>query len=190
MDWNKYRLVLASSSTSRKLLFEQVKIPFTIRVSGVDETVPKDFSPRQVVTALAKRKATAVFAGENEIVVGADSVVSIDNQILGKPKDYEHAKEMLRLLSGRTHEIFTGVCIRYKEQEEVFAQMTEVTFYPLTTEEIEEYVATGEPFGKAGSYGIESRGVQLIQSIHGDYANVVGIPIAETLRKIKKLTNS
>lgn len=187
MDWYKYPLILASSSPSRRLLFEQVKIPFTVKVSGVDETVPSDFSPEETVRTLAKRKADAVFSGGDEIVVAADSVVSVSGQILGKPRDEQDAKRMLRLLSGRTHQIFSGVCIRFREEEELFAQMTDVTFYGLTEEEIEEYVRTGEPMGKAGSYGIESRGVRLIRSICGDYANVVGIPIAETLRRIEKI---
>lgn len=191
MDLNKYRLILASSSPSRKLLFEQVKVDFEVLVSGVDESVPDNFTPEETVKTLAQRKAKAVWQTldetENVIVVAADSVVSIDDKILGKPKDKKHAFEMLKSLSGRTHRIFSGVCILTKDAQEVFANMTEVTFYKLTDEEISDYVETGEPMGKAGSYGIESKGVLLIKSICGDYSNIVGIPIAETLRKINKM---
>ncbi|WP_099204237.1 Maf family protein [Scatolibacter rhodanostii] len=187
MDWSKHTLVLASSSPSRKLLFEQAKIPFSVKVSGVDETVPITFTPEETVRTLAKRKADAIDRKATDIIVAADSVVSIDNLILGKPQSSEDAKNMLKRLSGRTHNIFSGVCIQFKEQENIFVQATEVTFYSLTDEEIDEYVQTGEPMGKAGSYGIESQGIRLIRSICGDYANIVGIPLAETLRRIEKL---
>lgn len=191
MDLNKHRLILASSSPSRKILFEQVKIPFEVVVSGVDESVPFEFSPEQTVKTLAVRKAKAVWKTlskkENVVVIAADSVVSIDDKIIGKPKDENHAFEMLKSLSGRTHRIFSGVCILIKDKEETFANMTEVSFYDLTDGEISDYVRTGEPMGKAGSYGIESRGVLLIKSICGDYSNIVGIPIAETLRRLNKM---
>lgn len=189
MDWNKYSLILASSSPSRRLLFERAGIPFTVKVSGVDEAVKPGLSPEKTVTVLAERKARAVFTGQDEIVVAADSMVSIDHRILGKPLNPTDAQNMLKILSGRTHQIYSGVCILFKNKEERFAKATNVTFYPLTEQEIKHYVNTGEPMGKAGSYGIEGLGVRLVQSIHGDYTNIVGIPMAETLRRIEKIVS-
>lgn len=182
------RLVLASSSPSRKMLLERAGISFDVIVSGVDETVPPDFTPAQTVECLAERKGTAVLPlCPDRIVLAADSVVSIDGLILGKPENDEAAKATLRRLSGRTHEVFTGVCLLADGKREVFHQSTQVTFYPLTEEEIGEYVGMGESRGRAGSYGIEGAGVVLIRSICGDYSNIVGLPVAESLRRLRRL---
>ena len=181
-------LVLASSSPSRKMLLEQAGVSFEVVVSGVDETVPASLSPAQTVELLAERKGKAVLPLHPEKpIIAADSVVSIDGLILGKPKDDQEAKATLRRLSGRTHQIFTGVCLLANGREEVFHQSTKVTFYPLTEEEIADYVALGESQGRAGAYGIEGIGVVLVQSIEGDYSNIVGLPVAETLRRLRKL---
>lgn len=181
-------LVLASSSPSRKMLLEQAGVSFEVVVSGVDETVPASLSPAQTVELLAERKGKAVLPlHPDKPIIAADSVVSIDGLILGKPKDDQEAKATLRRLSGRTHQIFTGVCLLANGREEVFHQSTKVTFYPLTEEEIADYVALGESQGRAGAYGIEGIGVVLVQSIEGDYSNIVGLPVAETLRRLRKL---
>ena len=181
-------LVLASSSPSRKMLLEQAGVSFEVVVSGVDETVPASLSPAQTVELLAERKGKAVLPlRPDKPIISADSVVSIDGLILGKPKDDHEAKATLRRLSGRTHQIFTGVCLLANGREEVFHQSTKVTFYPLTEEEIADYVALGESQGRAGAYGIEGIGVVLVQSIEGDYSNIVGLPVAETLRRLRKL---
>lgn len=182
------KLVLASSSPSRKMLLEQAGLTFDVVVSGVDETVPETFTPAQTVECLAERKGEAVLSlCPDQVIIAADSVVSIDGLILGKPKDDEAAKDTLRRLSGRTHEIFTGVCLLADGKKDVFHQSTKVTFYPLTEEEIAEYVSLGESRGRAGAYGIEGIGVILVRSICGDYSNIVGLPVAETLRRIHKL---
>ena len=182
------KLVLASSSPSRKMLLERAGLKFDVVVSGVDETVPPEFTPAQTVECLAERKGKAVLPlCPESAVIAADSVVSVDGLILGKPKDDEAAKAALRRLSGRTHEIFTGVCLLADGKQEVFHQSTQVTFYPLTEEEISEYVAMGESRGRAGSYGIEGAGVVLIRSICGDYSNIVGLPVAETIRRMRAL---
>lgn len=182
------KLILASASPSRKMLLEQAGLDFEVVVSGVDETVPSDYTPAQTVEALAQRKGQAVQALRPEApIIAADSVVSIDGLILGKPKDDEAAKATLRRLSGRTHELITGVCLLINGQMDLFHQVTRVTFYPLTEEEIAEYVALGESRGRAGAYGIEGIGVVLVQSIQGDYPNIVGLPVAETLRRLGKL---
>ncbi len=181
-------LVLASSSPSRKMLLEQAGVSFEVVVSGVDETVPASLSPAQTVELLAERKGKAVLPlRPDKPIIAADSVVSIDGLILGKPIDDQEAKATLRRLSGRTHQIFTGVCLLANGREEVFHQSTKVTFYPLTEEEIADYVALGESQGRAGAYGIEGIGVVLVQSIEGDYSNIVGLPVAETLRRLRKL---
>ena len=182
------KLILASASPSRKMLLEQAGLDFEVVVSGVDETVPPDYTPAQTVEALGRRKGLAVQALRPEApIIAADSVVSIDGLILGKPKDDEAAKATLRRLSGRTHELITGVCLLINGRMDLFHQVTQVTFYPLTEEEIAEYVALGESRGRAGAYGIEGIGVVLVQSIQGDYPNIVGLPVAETIRRLHKL---
>ena len=181
-------LVLASSSPSRKMLLEQAGLTFEVVVSGVDETVPPDYTPAQTVETLARRKGVAVLPLRPEKpIIAADSVVSIDGLILGKPKDDEAAKDTLRRLSGRTHEIFTGVCLLANGKRDVFHRSTQVKFYPLAEEEIAEYVAMGESRGRAGAYGIEGIGVVLVESICGDYSNIVGLPVAETIRRLHRL---
>lgn len=185
------KLILASASPSRRMLLEQAGLDFEVVVSGVDETVPPDYTPAQTVEALARRKGEAVQALRPEApIIAADSVVSIDGLILGKPKDDEAAKATLRRLSGRTHQLVTGVCLLAEGKRDVFHHVTQVTFYPLTEVEIAEYVALGESRGRAGAYGIEGIGVVLVQSIQGDYPNIVGLPVAETIRRLHKLLNS
>ena len=180
--------ILASASPSRKMLLEQAGLTFEVVVSGVDETVPPDYTPAQTVETLARRKGEAVLPLRPEKpIIAADSVVSIDGLILGKPKDDEAAKDTLRRLSGRTHEIFTGVCLLANGKRDVFHRSTQVKFYPLAEEEIAEYVAMGESRGRAGAYGIEGIGVVLVESICGDYSNIVGLPVAETIRRLHRL---
>ena len=182
------RVVLASQSPSRKMLLEQAGIAFDVGVSGVDEDVPEGFTPAQTVEELSARKARAVAPlCPGRAVIAADSIVSIDGLVLGKPESDEAACQMLRRLSGRTHEIFTGVCLLAKGGQQVFHQVTQVKFYDLTDEEIAAYVAMGESRGRAGSYGIEGAGVILVESIQGDYSNIVGLPVAETLRRLRAM---
>lgn len=170
------------------MLLERAGVDFEVIVSGVDEDVPDNYTPAQTVESLAERKGRSVAKiHPNRIIISADSVVSIDGLILGKPIDDEDAKATLHKLSGRTHEIYTGVCLIVGNKSEVFHNVTSVKFYNLTDEEIDEYVSMGESRGRAGSYGIEGKGVVLIESICGDYSNIVGLPVAETLRRLKKL---
>ena len=183
------KLVLASQSPSRKMLLENAGLTFEVFVSGVDEEVPADYTPAQTVETLAARKGEAVFREHPDCtVIAADSVAAIDGLILGKPADDAAARAMLRRLSGRTHQIYTGVCLLSGEKKEVFHQATQVTFYDLTDEEIAEYVARGESRGRAGSYGIEGLGVTLVRTITRDYSNIVGLPVAETIRRLIRLT--
>ncbi len=182
------KLVLASSSASRKMLLERAGLRFEVAVSGVDESVPENFTPDQVVECLARRKGEAVLPlCPRSAIIASDSVVSIDGIILGKPKDDEDARNMLKRLSGRTHEVFTGVCLLAGGREDVFHQATKVTFYSLSDDEIAEYVSLGESEGRAGSYTIEGRGVMLAKTIEGDYCNIVGLPVGETLRRLRNM---
>lgn len=125
--------------------------------------------------------------GGGDIVLGSDTIVVLDGQIMGKPKDAEDAARMLRGLSGRTHHVYTGVALLSAKRQDVFYSVTEVEFYPLTEEEIQNYIATGEPMDKAGAYGIQGRGAVLVKGIRGDYFTVVGLPVAETARHLKAM---
>ena len=182
------KIILASQSPSRRMLLEQAGADIEVVVSGVDETVPAEFTPAQTVECLAERKALAVERlRPGRPIIAADSVVSIDGMIIGKPADDEAAKATLRRLSGRTHKLYTGVCLMAGGRRQVFHQVTDVTFYELTGEEIAEYVAMGESTGRAGGYGIEGVGVMLVKEIAGDYPNIVGLPVAETLRLLRAM---
>ena len=167
------KLVLASQSPSRRMLLEQAGVDIEVIVSGADETVPEEYTPAETVECLAERKAAAVekFCPQRAIIA-ADSVAP---------------KATLRRLSGRTHKLYTGVCLSVRGKRQVFHQVTDVTFYELTDDEIAEYVSMGESTGRAGGYGIEGIGVMLVKEIVGDYPNIVGLPVAETLRRIRDM---
>lgn len=185
------KIILASASPRRKELLEQLGLEFEIRVSDVEEIVTENI-PSKVVEELSAMKAEAVFrqtAGD-VLVIGADTVVALDDKILGKPVDEKDAKDMLNSLQAREHFVYTGVtlCTRKGEQEqkESFSEGTQVTFYPMTEEEIDWYVNTKEPMDKAGAYGIQGIGGRFVERINGDYNNVVGLPIAGLYQELKK----
>ena len=161
---------------------------FTVRVSDADETLPAGLAPPEAVMTLAKRKGDSVFSagGADDTVVAADTVVCAAGEILGKPGTEAEARAMLRTLSGRAHTVYTGVYVRSAERAVSFCAATEVEFYPLTDAEIDAYIATGEPFDKAGGYGIQSRGALLVRAIRGDFYNVVGFPVAEVSRALQQ----
>ncbi len=180
------KLILASGSPRRKQLLEQAQLVFSISTSSVDESFEPTQTPDQVVEELAKRKAHDVFLShEDSIVIGADTIVSINGEILGKPNNEEEAKEMLRLLSGKNHDVYTGVAIISNEKTVIFHERTIVSFLPLEESDIESYIASGEPFDKAGSYGIQGLGALFVNQIHGCYFTVVGLPLARTVRELK-----
>lgn len=182
------KVILASGSPRRKELLTLAGVDFTVKTVDTDESYSKDLLPDEVVKLLASKKARAVAELEKDsVVIGADTVVSVDNEILGKPKNYDEAFSMLYSLSGRSHFVFTGVCIIEDEREVCFCEKTEVTFYNLSEKEISDYISTGDCFDKAGAYGIQSKGCTLVKKINGDYFNVVGLPVAETVRKLKEL---
>jgi septum formation protein len=182
------RLILASSSPRRKELLEMANLPFEILASHIEEEVPENSTPEEIVQSLAYQKAKAVAELEKDAyVLGADTIVVYNGIILGKPKTEQEAFQTLKLLSGKTHEVLTGVAILSREEEIVFYERTKVTFWDLTDEEILDYIASGEPMDKAGSYGIQQRGSLFVKGIDGDYFSVVGLPIARTVRELKKL---
>lgn len=151
---------------------------FICETAEVDETLPGGINPADAVIYLSKIKARP-FKNAEDTVIGADTVVAIDNVILGKPESPESARKMLRLLSGREHSVYTGVTVIKDGNETSFYVETRVKFFNLTEDEIERYIATGEPFDKAGAYGIQGYGSLLVEEIHGDYFNVVGLPISK-----------
>ncbi|MBU9711022.1 Maf family protein [Evansella tamaricis] len=179
-------LILASQSPRRKQLLEQVQLPFSIQVSNVDENVLEKL-PEDLVVSLAYQKAAEVYRQfPTQVVLGADTIVTAGGEILGKPKDAQEAKNTLRKLSGTLHQVLTGVAILSEEKEVTFVEKADVQFFSLTEEEIEDYVKSGEPFDKAGAYGIQGIGATLVESIRGDYFTIVGLPIAKVVRALRE----
>ena len=174
-------LILASASPRRRELLTQAGFTFEVRAAHLNEDPRPEEDPIAYVTRLAREKAQAVFdAGGNAeaVVLGADTTVTLDNNMLGKPEDAADAARMLRLLSGRTHRVITGVAVVTTRRVEVAAEVTGVSFLTLSDEEIAAYVATGEPMDKAGAYGIQGRAARWIPRVEGCYFNVVGLPLA------------
>lgn len=179
-------IILASASPRRKKLLSTAGLDFTVKVADVEEIIPENASPDEVVKSLALQKAQAVAKNNpDSIVIGSDTVVALDGIILGKPKDAEDAVKMLKALSGRSHTVYTGVALINGEKIKNFCEATEVEFYPLTEDEIRSYVATGEPMDKAGAYGIQGKGCVLVRKIDGDYFNVVGLPVSKVCRELR-----
>ncbi|MFI8493215.1 Maf family protein [Peribacillus butanolivorans] len=179
-------LILASSSPRRKELLQFLQIPFESMNSNVDESIDENMRAEEAVQELASRKAAAIAADHQESwVIGSDTVVVLDGEILGKPINRADGKRMLEMLSGRTHEVYTGVAIIFGKHSKVFAEKTEVTFWELSEAEIERYLDTGEPFDKAGGYGIQGYGSLLVKQINGDYFTVVGLPVSRLARELK-----
>lgn len=191
-------LILASASPRRKELLSELGLPFTVQPAPFDESAVSLSDPEQGACALARGKALATLQKlkaegslpEDFLVLGADTVVAHKGTVMGKPKDGEDAYCMLSDLSGDRHQVYTGVALLTEDKEAVFAVKADVTFYPLTEAEIRAYIATGEPMDKAGAYGIQGYGRLLVKEISGDYFNVVGLPVAETVRQINRLTGA
>lgn len=179
------KIILASASPRRKELLTLAGIEYEVVVSQCEEILPDGITPDKAVEELARQKAEDVFSRNPDcMIIAADTVVALGNTILGKPKDEDDAFNMLSSLSGRRHTVYTGVCIKTKDKTDIFHVATEVEFYDLTEKEIRDYIATKEPMDKAGAYGIQGKGFVLVKGIHGDYFNVVGLPLAETVRHI------
>lgn len=170
-------LILASKSPRRKELLSLITENFEIKSADVDETLPDDILPDKAVEYLSKIKALP-FKNGIDTIIGADTVVAIDNQILGKPADRKQAFDMLKLLSGRYHSVYTGVTVISPKGSVTFSVETKVKFFDLNDDEINSYIATGECDDKAGAYGIQGKGSLLVERIEGDYFNVVGLPVS------------
>ncbi len=172
-------MILASASPQRRAILEQAGIPFVVRPAGVEEESSGD--PRRVAEENARRKALAV-AAPGELVLGADTDVALDGEILGKPRDAAHALELVRRLAGRTHLVVGGIAlVEDGALAETAVVTTRVSFRPVDGALLDWYVATGEWRGRAGGYAIQGAGAVLVDSIEGDYLNVVGLPLARLL---------
>jgi septum formation protein len=177
-------LLLASRSPRRSELLRNAGIPFEVIVADVDETIAEGEVPEEYAQRVAEEKAMAVKAGPGDVVLGADTIVVIDDQILGKPADAADAERMLRLLQGRRHDVITGICIRKTDEVVRDWAATKVWFTVMSDDEIREYVASGEPTDKAGAYAIQGLASKFIERIDGSYANVVGLPVALVYKHI------
>jgi septum formation protein len=179
MNFLREKLVLASSSPRRTELLNRAGWPHEVMVAGIDESVRPHEEPASYVQRLARSKAEAVAEGlEEGVVLGADTTVVIDNQILGQPRDDADARRMLNLLNGKWHEVLTGVAlVRVGRETRVAHETTRVRFADMSESEIEWYIASGEPAGKAGAYGIQGKAALFIEEIEGDYFNIMGLPI-------------
>ncbi len=179
-------MILASKSPRRQELLKYITEDFSVKGADVDETLPENITPADAVCYLSRVKAQP-FENENDVVIGADTVVAIDGKILGKPRDSADAKAMLTLLSGKTHSVYTGVTVIKNKKYSTFFCETRVTFFKLTEKEIDAYIKTGEPLDKAGAYGIQGYGSLLVEKIDGDYYNVVGLPISKLNRLLSAI---
>ncbi len=181
-------LVLASRSPRRSEILRQAGIPFVIRPAGVDETPIQGEPARDYVARIARKKAGAAAATEGEIVLGADTTVEIHGEILGKPRDAADAARMLEMLSGRRHQVLTGICLRSAAGTIEDCAETSVWFAPLSSDEIADYAASGEPLDKAGAYGIQGLASKFVERIEGCYFNVMGLPVALVYQHLRALT--
>jgi septum formation protein len=180
-------LVLASQSPRRREILAAAGIPFVTRPAAVDETPLEGETPEGHVLRLARQKALAAPLSPGEVILGADTVVVVGGEIFGKPASASDAVRMLRRLSGRTHEVLTGVCLRTVGRERAEVEVTRVRFAALTEDEIARYVATGEPMDKAGAYAIQGLASKYVERIEGCYFNVVGLPVALVYRLLRTL---
>ncbi|AZQ61834.1 septum formation protein Maf [Flammeovirga pectinis] len=192
IDLKGQQLILASKSPRRAELLSGLDLDFSIEVREVDESYPSDLVADKVAEHIANCKADA-FSNleENKIVIFSDTVVVVDNEVLGKPKDANEAVEMLRKLSGKTHKVYSAVCIQTQESRISFTDSTEVTFLPLNDTVINYYIKEKKPFDKAGSYGIQEWiGMSMIDKINGSYFTVMGLPTAKIFKELTELLQS
>ena len=181
------RKILASASPRRQELLKYIVPDFDIIPADIDETLPEGTQADKAAEYLSVKKAEHIAARHpDSLVIGSDTVVIIDGEILGKPSDEKDAERMLKKLSGQVHTVVTGVCLSMNGRSESFSKETKVRFYPLSDKEISDYIATGEPMDKAGAYGIQGFGSVLIEGIEGDFFNVMGLPVASLKRKMEE----
>ena len=186
IDFDK-KVILASASPRRQELIKLIFKSVEILPADCDETLPEGIGARQAVEYLSKIKneASLQLTEKENLVISADTVVAVDDEILGKPIDKEDARRMISLLSGKVHQVYTGVTISLNGKVKTFSEKTDVEFFDLTEDEIEDYISSSEPYDKAGAYGIQGKAGLLVKGINGDYYNVVGFPIARLKREIE-----
>ena len=179
-------LILASGSPRRRELLGLFGLPFVIRAADIDETMNPALPPEAEVARVSRLKALAVPREAEDVVIAADTIVVCGGRVLGKPHSHEEAAQMLRLLSGRDHQVMTGCTVRAPGGTETFTEITDLHFRQLTEAEIARYVATGEPMDKAGAYGIQGGAALFCQGIRGDYYNVMGLPVCRLGQVLKR----
>ena len=180
-------IVLASASPRRQELLKSAGVEFVVKPANIPELRHKGEASQAFAERMAREKARAVWAGtKDEFVLGADTIVVVDDLVLGKPGDELDAERMLRLLSGRKHRVITGVCLKGSAVEDVRSETTAVHFSALSDHDIRSYIATGEPMDKAGAYAIQGLASRWISKIEGDYSNVVGLPVALVLQMLRE----
>ncbi len=170
-------LILASQSPRRRELLGLFHLPFTVRVADIDETMDENKAPYDEVARVSREKALAVSREERSVVIAADTIVVCNGKVLGKPKSPAEAIEMLSLLSGRDHQVMTGMTVVKGKTVKTCTEVTDIHFRPLSEKEIAAYVATGEPMDKAGAYGIQGGAALFVEKMVGDYYNVMGLPV-------------
>lgn len=181
------KVILASASPRRQELIKLIFNKVEILPADCDETLPEGIGAREAVEYLSKIKneASAKLTDKNNLIISADTVVAVEDVILGKPVDKEDARRMISLLSGKVHQVYTGVTLSLSGKIKTFSEKTDVEFFDLTENEIEEYISSSEPYDKAGAYGIQGKAGLLVKGIKGDYYNVVGFPVARLKREIQ-----
>ena len=188
---NKYKIILASNSPRRKELLSGLGVAYEVKtLPDVDESYPDGLSGEEIAKHIARGKAEAYrsLIQADELVITADTIVWLDGTVMGKPKDEEEAKDMLMRLSGKTHQVITGVCLTTASTQKTFATVTDVTFATLTDEEVDYYVTRYQPMDKAGSYGVQEWiGFVGVENLSGSYFNVMGLPIQRLYTELKKL---
>lgn len=180
------KLILGSQSPRRRDLLSQAGLEYEVLIPNVDERKITSTDPETKVIDTAKLKSAALPVDDKTIVLTCDTVVSFNNIIFEKPSTIQEARQMINTLSGNTHEVYSAAILKSSTFQEIITERTEVTFYDLTEEEIEQYVNTDEPYDKAGAYGIQSFGATFVKHIKGDYNNVVGLPLGKVYRALKK----
>ena len=181
------QIILASQSPRRQELLGLLKIPFLVRVADIDETMDPAQAPFDEVALVSRRKALAIAREDDDIIIAADTIVVCDDQVLGKPHSADEAKRMLQLLSGRAHQVMTGVTVLRGKTLHSHTEVTDVFFRPLSPAQIDAYVATGEPMDKAGSYGIQGGAAVFVERIAGDYYNVMGLPVCRLQQMLETI---
>lgn len=180
------QIILASQSPRRRELLALLRVPFTVKVADIDETMDPSKAAYDEVARLSYEKAVAVERERDDVVIAADTIVVCDGAVLGKPKDEAQAKQMLAMLSGRAHQVMTGMTVLRHQRAITSTTVTDIHFRALSEKEIEDYVATGEPMDKAGAYGIQGGAALFAEKMQGDYYNVMGLPVCRLFQMLRQ----